>query len=281
MINDLNSGLVNFYRVLRDPVKFQKFAYLANLTPYSREEFKFCRATWHTCENDVEKAHRWFVVMRQSFAAVGDSFGLSVTAGGAVSGYLSAIQRLPEIHKRLRHVQIEHADFRKLIKTYDRPGTFFYLDPPYVLSTRKGKVYDHEMSDKDHARISRHPVAIKGKAMLSGYYANPIYERLEKQGWDDTTSRRRAPLLLNSPRTVRGRNWIEWSRCGSKAEMPIENSDKSKERKNSMANIEWLARIREIAGESAQGRIPREEDSLGKSLKRATAVVWRKSQFCF
>ena len=182
VINDLNSGLVNFYWVLRDPEKIRKFTYLANLTPYSREEFNFCRSTWQTCKDDVKKAHRWFVVMRESFAAVGGRFGLSVTAGGAVGGYLAAIQRLPEIHKRLRHVQIENRDFRKLIQTYDRATTFFYLDPPYVLSTRKRKAYDHEMSDEDHTELVKMLLRIKGKAMLSGY-ANPIYEPLKRCGW--------------------------------------------------------------------------------------------------
>ncbi len=146
VINDLHSGLVNFYRVLRDSEKFRKFEYLVNLTPYSREEFSFCKATWRDCTDDVERSYRWFVVIRQSYGAIGGAFGASIADGrngasSAVGGYLAAIERLPEIHKRLRGVQIENIDYRQLIEKYDRPGTFFYLDPPYVLSTRKGKVY--------------------------------------------------------------------------------------------------------------------------------------------
>lgn len=53
VINDLDSGLVNFYRVLRDPEKLPRFSHLVQLTPYSREEFVFCRETWKTCRNDV------------------------------------------------------------------------------------------------------------------------------------------------------------------------------------------------------------------------------------
>ena len=36
--NDTDSGLVNFFRVLRDPEKFQKFYHKVCLTPYSRYE---------------------------------------------------------------------------------------------------------------------------------------------------------------------------------------------------------------------------------------------------
>lgn len=53
--NDIDSGLVNFYRVLRDPEKFKEFYRLVSLTPYSREEFYYCMSTWKECENDVEK----------------------------------------------------------------------------------------------------------------------------------------------------------------------------------------------------------------------------------
>ena len=187
VINDLHSGLVNFYRVLRDSEKFQRFEYLVNLTPYSREEFSFCKATWRECTDDVEQSYRWFVVMRQSFGAIGGAFGVSIKQGrngvaSGVSGYLAAIERLPEIHKRLRGVQIENVDYRKLIKKYDHKETFFYLDPPYVLSTRKGKAYDHEMSNEDHQELVDILLGIKGKVMLSGY-ANPIYAPLEGAGW--------------------------------------------------------------------------------------------------
>jgi len=37
--NDLDSGLVNFFRVLRDPDKFEEFHRKVSLTPYAREEF--------------------------------------------------------------------------------------------------------------------------------------------------------------------------------------------------------------------------------------------------
>ena len=43
--NDIDEGLVNFFRVLRDPEKFGKFYAKAVLTPYSRAEFYYCRDT--------------------------------------------------------------------------------------------------------------------------------------------------------------------------------------------------------------------------------------------
>jgi DNA adenine methylase len=37
--NDLDSRIVNFFRVLRDEAKFAEFQRMCSLTPYAREEF--------------------------------------------------------------------------------------------------------------------------------------------------------------------------------------------------------------------------------------------------
>jgi DNA adenine methylase len=188
VINDLDSGIVNFYRVLRDSEKFKRFQFLVSLTPFSRTEHACCKASWADCDDEVDRAHRWFVVNRMCYGGIFESgFGKSVKTGRngmttSVASYLSTIDRLPQIAGRLLRVQIENLDFRAVIKGYDRPETFFYLDPPYVLSTRKGKAYRHEMTDEDHAELVELLLTIKGKAMLSGY-SNPIYEPLESAGW--------------------------------------------------------------------------------------------------
>ena len=66
--NDIDSGVVNFFRVLRDKEKFKKFYEKVVLTPYSREEHYYCRNTWRDCADDIERAYRWFVMVRQGFA---------------------------------------------------------------------------------------------------------------------------------------------------------------------------------------------------------------------
>ena len=101
--------------------------------------------------------------------------------------WVRAIDRLSEISARFMRVQIENKDFREIIKQYDRPTTFFYLDPPYVSGTRKSaKVYAHEMADKDHQDLVDLLLNMKGKAMLSGYDTE-IYRPLEEAGWEKHT----------------------------------------------------------------------------------------------
>jgi len=186
--NDIDSGLVNFFRVLRDPEKFAKFYHLVAFTPYSREEYEYCRKTWESCEDEVEKAYRWFVVARMSFSgAFGYSWGSVVTTSrngmaATCSKWLSTIKMLPAIHERMMRVQIEHADFRDILKRYDTPETLFYCDPPYVPETRRGQVYKHELTLDDHRELVQILLSLKGKVLLSGY-AHPVYAPLEEAGW--------------------------------------------------------------------------------------------------
>lgn len=187
--NDLDSGLVNFFRVLRDPKEWKRLQELCALTPYSREEYEYCRKTWETNSQDpVDQAYRWFVVARWSFSGIfGNSWGFSVAKSsrgmaGCVSKWLGAIERLAEVHDRTMRLQIEHDDFRRIIPRYDTPETLFYCDPPYIPETRKGGCYPQEMTTEDHEELVGLLLGIQGRAVLSGY-AHTLYEPLIEAGW--------------------------------------------------------------------------------------------------
>lgn len=187
--NDIDKGLVNFFRVIRDPEKFARFYHLVAFTPWSREEYNFCRETWEQCEDEVEKAYRWFVVARMSFSgAFGRSWASAVTSSykgmaATTSKWLYVLEMLPCIHERVMRVQIENMDFRELVPRYDSPETFFYMDPPYVEETRRELgVYPCEMGIDDHRQLVDLLMTVKGKVMLSGY-RHPVYDPLEEAGW--------------------------------------------------------------------------------------------------
>ena len=187
--NDLDSGLVNFFRVLRDRRKFKVLQLLAGLTPYSREEYERFRRTWEAARSDIRMAYEWLVVARMSFSGIfGASWKMGVTSGGTkrlsqnVAVWLSTISMLPEAHARLMRVQVEKKDFRSVLDTYDRPATLFYLDPPYVPETRRCGAYRHELVFKDHEDLTRLLLGLKGMAILSGY-RHEVHRPLEKAGW--------------------------------------------------------------------------------------------------
>lgn len=186
--NDLNSGLVNLFRVCKDYQKFRKLYALSKLTPHSREEYDYLRDHLEDSPDDVEAAYRWFYVARQSFGGnFGKSYGTSITTSchgmaSTTNAWLNAIESLNMIHERLKTVHISNDDFREVIGHWDAKDTLFYLDPPYVPETRKGGEYKHEMTLSDHEELVRILLGMKGMGMLSGYNA-PVYQPLLDAGW--------------------------------------------------------------------------------------------------
>jgi DNA adenine methylase len=187
--NDIDHSLVDFFRVLSSPELFEKFYRRVAVLPYSRTLYKECLETWHLQEDIIERTIRWYIVARQSFGGrFGSGWGYSVkeSAGGmarAVSGWLSTLEMLPEIHRRLMKVQIECLDFRDAIKIYDTEETFFYLDPPYHPETRKSdKGYRYELEVEEYTEMVEILLRIKGKCMLSGYF-HEVFTPLEEAGW--------------------------------------------------------------------------------------------------
>lgn len=84
--------------------------------------------------------------------------------------------------ERLKSAQIEQAPAVEVIKRFHHHDVLIYADPPYVLSTRKGKQYIVEMTeDAQHIELldalKEHP----GPVILSGY-DNDLYN-IHLQGW--------------------------------------------------------------------------------------------------
>ena len=79
------------------------------------------------------------------------------------------------ITERLKTVQLEQQPALKLIERYRRPEVLIYADPPYVMDTRKGRIYKHEMNDQDHLDLLEVLDAHPGPVLLSGY-AHPLYD---------------------------------------------------------------------------------------------------------
>ena len=180
--NDIDSRLANFFRVLQDEELFQALYRKCQVSPYSRELFNEYKQSDTSDLSPVDKAHRFFVTCRQSFGGVvssGWSTHKQCTSRATV--WLNVIHMLPEISQRLMGTLIENMDWRECLDLYEADYSFFYLDPPYVPTTRTAPaVYEHEMTERDHEDLASRISDSPAKIMLSGY-DNPIYNAL---GWE-------------------------------------------------------------------------------------------------
>lgn len=182
--NDIDRDLVNLFQILRDPKASKQLQSACESTLYSRAEFEIAQIS---IPDPVEAARRFIVRQRQSHGGMGQrwSYCIEDAQGGmssAVRRWLSGIERLPAIHRRLKQVQIEADDWSVVMNRYDSPRTLFYLDPPYAADTRVGGGYRHELSADDHRRLIGTLLKIRGMAVLSGYRSEH-HAPLQAAGW--------------------------------------------------------------------------------------------------
>ena len=80
-------------------------------------------------------------------------------------------------------------DAFRLIERYNNPDTLMYLDPPYVMSSRKsGKLYSQEFTNEDQIRLLDLITSSKAKIVISGYESALYDEALKDWRRDSTMS---------------------------------------------------------------------------------------------
>lgn len=185
--NDLNSKMSALFRVLSDPLKSITLERQLTFTPYSREEFDKCRQSIDNIDDDIEIARQMIVIQRQSHGGLGKQWSYCVDAPAAgysasVRKFHAGVERLSEVSRRVRKVQVENLHWADVLTRYDRENTLFYLDPPYVPDTRVNGEYQHEMTLDCHTQLVHRLLGLKGYAVLSGY-SHSVYTPLEDSGW--------------------------------------------------------------------------------------------------
>ena len=188
VVNDLNGGLTNFWRVLADEKDFEHLVRLLEATPVSEVRFK--ESLNFTELIGVYWAADFFVRYRQSRQGLGKDFATlsrNRTRRGMneqASSWLSAIEGLPESHERLKRVVVLNRDAIDVIRQQDGPNTFFYLDPPYLHETRvTTDDYEYEMNEDEHEALLDTLGHVKGRFILSGYRSD-LYDRVANYyGW--------------------------------------------------------------------------------------------------
>lgn len=160
--NDFNGLLVNLYRCVREQPEelVAELKYVLN----AREDFDRIRTALarDSPASDVQKAAWFYQIIRYSYAS-----GLTSFAGKPYDMW-STFPLIGQAHRRLRTVVIEHQDFEKLVQHYDRPSTFFYLDPPY--HNTEGyyqNVGKGGFTEDDHFRLRNRLMQIEGLFLLS------------------------------------------------------------------------------------------------------------------
>jgi DNA adenine methylase len=162
VLNDMNGDIVNFFRVCQ--WHYEELLRYLNYCLMSRKVYESLAKAVPETLTDVQRAGRFFYLQKNSFGGlvVKQNYHYTVTAR---SNYNP--ERIPEAiaaaHKRLQRVQIECLPYEKILEKYDRPTTFFYLDPPYW----NRFLYRFNFKKEDFIALEKRLHTLKGKFILS------------------------------------------------------------------------------------------------------------------
>ncbi len=193
VVNDINGTLIDFWTVLQHDHLFQEFNRLAEMTPFSQDEFETARAfvAAPNMNTNYGLAWRFFVFCRQSLSGRMKDFA-SLTRNRTrrgmneqASAWLNAVDGLGAVHERLQRVVILNKPALDVIRKQDGPRTLFYLDPPYLHETRVGtdEYGDNEMTREQHGELMAALSIVKGRFLLSGYPSKMYDDCARLNGW--------------------------------------------------------------------------------------------------
>lgn len=183
--NEKDGEIVNVFKMLRE--RGPELQRLLQLTPFARSEFV---ESYADSGEPLESARKTIIKSFMGFGsdAIKNKSGFranphrsGTTPAGDWANYGDSLSLLTE---RLRGVVIEQREAIDVILQHDSIDTFYYVDPPYVHSTRsssKPKQYRFEMTDDEHRKLADILKNVKGKVLVSGYQCD-LYEHLYN-GW--------------------------------------------------------------------------------------------------
>lgn len=183
VVNDSNNRLITFYKVLK--YDLDELQTLIDETFHSRAQHRETDAEYESGEVEISDVLRmaWavWVQTNMSFSSViGGGFGYDRYGSCALRLHNKKKLLCDAYQERLKRVTIESYDVLKVMKAYDAPDAFFYLDPPYV-SSDQGMYKGY--SEDDFVKLLDACAGLKGRFLLSSYPEPILLEYRQKWGW--------------------------------------------------------------------------------------------------
>ena len=177
VLNDLDSNVINLFRVLRDSNR--EFKRRVLLTPYSREEFENAYDILNSQdksykEDSIEWARLYLVCNRQSiFGKEAKSWCVSRVGENICATWETLGKLISELRRKLRNCYIDNLDYKDFFPRWDLDTACHYIDPPYEgVETKYYAV--NKLQTFSHEDLCNTVLALKGKAVVSYYDSDNI-----------------------------------------------------------------------------------------------------------
>ena len=161
VINDINGELINLYRVVKNHL--EEFVRQYKYALSSRQVFRWQQETPPETLTDIQRAARFFYLQQYCFSGKVESQNWGTATTTPALNLLRIEESLSAAHLRLASAHIENMDWFKLVERYDRPHTFFYMDPPYW----ETEGYGVEFGLAEYEKMATFMRSMRGKAIIS------------------------------------------------------------------------------------------------------------------
>ncbi len=171
IINDINTDLVTLYRVVKHHL--DEFIRYFRWILVARDEFERFKTEKPEVLTDIQRAVRFYYLLKNGYSSriTSPTFAVCTTRRSHFN-LLRIEEELSAAHLRLSRVYVENMRYERLIERFDRPHTFFYIDPPYYgCENYYGKgIFERDDFDKLQSILT----GIKGKFIMSINDTGPI-----------------------------------------------------------------------------------------------------------
>lgn len=190
IINDINTDLVTLYRVVQNHLEefIRQFKWVLT----ARDEFERKKLENPETLTDIQRSARFYYLLKMGYGSrmPNPTFGISTMRASHIN-LLTIGEELSAAHIRLNRVYVENMHYSQILARFDKPHTFFYVDPPYYgCENYYGKgIFERD----DFSRLASMLKKLQGKFILSINDTPEIREtfsafRIEKEGTTYQTS---------------------------------------------------------------------------------------------
>jgi len=169
VINDIDGQLMDFYRYLREAPGFT-----CDMTP-DMARWRRLRQAYRAGETLDPCDFLYLVKYAYGCKSAPDKITPNPAKMRKCAGQkdpsacmVSALRRrFPEYKRRLAKTRIHSRDWEEVVRAYDSPETFFYLDPPYVGWMEDPGACSYVSCDVSPERLAHVLRGLKGKWMVT------------------------------------------------------------------------------------------------------------------
>ena len=181
--NDFNRYMTNLLACCRNPQEFLKS--MEEIVAQDSELFYQFKTDVFENKNikdieipDYDYGMKYAYIVTQIFSGLNPEKGKFIDLKGKYSSKFDAFRRRlknPAVIEKLNKItNVENMDCADVIKKYDSPTTYFYVDPPYWKTENYYSLHDFDTDD--HKRLADVLKNIEGRFSLSYYDFEQLHD---------------------------------------------------------------------------------------------------------